>query len=73
MKIPLPRACIAGGRQWNEDKHDAFREGARDRAILRTLAMISIPYALDALNFFAADARNALGPFVNVYLVTARH
>ena len=35
--------------------------------------MISIPYALDALNFFAADARNALGPFVNVYLVTDRH
>jgi MFS family permease len=37
------------------------------------VAMISIPYALDALNFFAADARNALGPFVNVYLVTDRH
>ena len=54
-------------------EQDAFREGARDRAILRTLAMISIPYALDALNFFAADARNALGPFVNVYLVTERH
>ena len=35
--------------------------------------MISIPYALDALNFFAADARNAFGPFVNVYLVTDRH
>jgi MFS family permease len=35
--------------------------------------MITIPYALDALNFFAADARNALGPFVNVYLVTDRH
>ena len=35
--------------------------------------MIAIPYALDALNFFAADARNALGPFVNVYLVTDRH
>ena len=35
--------------------------------------MIPIPYALDALNFFAADARNALGPFVNVYLVTDRH
>src|ERR1700734_2935848 len=35
--------------------------------------MIPISYALDALNFFAADARNALGPFVNVYLVTERH
>jgi hypothetical protein len=30
------------------------------------LAMISIPYSLDALNFLAADARNALGRFVNV-------
>ena len=35
--------------------------------------MISIPYALDALNFFAADVRNAFGPFVNVFLVTERH
>ena len=33
----------------------------------------AISIALDALNFFAADARNALGPFVNVYLVTDRH
>ena len=75
MKIRMPAARwelhppfggTNGGRA-------AFREGARDRAILRTLGMISIPYALDALNFFAADARNALGPFVNVYLVTDRH
>ncbi len=35
--------------------------------------MLSVPTALDALNFFSADARNALGPFVNVYLVTGRH
>ncbi len=37
------------------------------------MPVISIPAALDALNFFSADARNALGPFVNVYLVTERH
>ena len=36
-------------------------------------AMIPIPYALDALNFLAADVRNLFGPFVNVFLVTGRH
>src|ERR1700678_574310 len=35
--------------------------------------MIPIPYALDALNFLAADARNLFGPFVNVFLVTGQH
>ena len=35
--------------------------------------MLSIPHSLDALNFLSADVRNALGPFVNVYLVTDRH
>src|ERR1700688_3639760 len=35
--------------------------------------MIPIPYALDALNFLAADVRNLFGPFVNVFLVTSQH
>ena len=35
--------------------------------------MIAIPYALDALNFLAADVRNLFGPFVNVFLVTGQH
>src|SRR5579872_5939488 len=35
--------------------------------------MIPIPYALDAVNFFAADVRNLFGPFINVFLVTGRH
>lgn len=35
--------------------------------------MSSSPLLLDALNFFSADARGLFGPFVNVYLVTARH
>src|ERR1700677_327792 len=35
--------------------------------------MIPIPYALDALNFLAADARNLFGPFVNVFLVPGQH
>ncbi len=35
--------------------------------------MLPIPYALDAVNFLAADVRNLFGPFVNVFLVTSRH
>ena len=35
--------------------------------------MVPIPYALDALNFLAADVRNLFGPFVNVFLVTDQH
>jgi hypothetical protein len=34
--------------------------------------MIPIPYALDAVNFLAADVRNLFGPFVNVFLITGR-
>ena len=49
-----------------------FVTGARARAALRPVAMIPIPYALDALNFLAADVRNLFGPFVNVFLVTDR-
>jgi len=32
--------------------------------------MIPIPYALDAVNFIAADVRNLFGPFDNMLLVT---
>jgi MFS family permease len=35
--------------------------------------MIPIPYALDAINFLAADVRNLFGPFVNVFLITTQH
>ncbi len=31
------------------------------------------PASLDALNFLLADVRGALGPYLNVYLVTQRH
>ncbi|MDQ2803302.1 MAG: MFS transporter, partial [Pseudomonadota bacterium] len=31
------------------------------------------PASLDALNFLLADVRGALGPFLNVFLVTERH
>jgi MFS family permease len=31
------------------------------------------PASLDALNFFLADVRGALGPFLNVFLVTEQH
>ena len=35
--------------------------------------MLSIPYALDALNFLSADVRSLFGPFINVFLVTGQH
>ncbi len=31
------------------------------------------PWSLDALNFLLADVRGALGPYLNVFLVTQRH
>jgi MFS family permease len=31
------------------------------------------PFSLDAINFLLADVRGALGPYLNVYLVTQRH
>ena len=31
------------------------------------------PVSLDALNFLLADVRGALGPYVNVFLVTQQH
>jgi predicted MFS family arabinose efflux permease len=35
--------------------------------------MLSVPFALDALNFLSADVRNLFGPFINVFLVTGQH
>lgn len=32
-----------------------------------------IPYSLDAINFLLADVRGALGPYLNVFLVTQQH
>jgi MFS family permease len=31
------------------------------------------PLSLDAINFFLADVRGALGPYLNVFLITQRH
>jgi hypothetical protein len=31
------------------------------------------PFSLDAINFLLADARGALGPYLNVFLVTQQH
>jgi hypothetical protein len=30
-------------------------------------------YSLDALNFFLADVRQGLGPYLAIYLLTERH
>ena len=32
-----------------------------------------IPFSLDAINILLADVRGALGPFLNVFLVTQQH
>ena len=31
------------------------------------------PLSLDAVNFLAADVRGAVGPYLNVFLVSQRH
>ena len=31
------------------------------------------PLSLDAVNFLAADVRGAVGPFLNVFLVSQQH
>ncbi|WP_245428188.1 MFS transporter [Roseiarcus fermentans] len=33
---------------------------------------MTVPLALDAVNFLSADVRNLFGPFINVFLVTSR-
>ena len=32
-----------------------------------------IPFSLDAVNFLSADVRGAVGPYLNVFLVTQQH
>ena len=32
-----------------------------------------IPFSLDAINFLLADVRGALGPYLNIFLVTQQH
>jgi hypothetical protein len=31
------------------------------------------PFSLDAVNFLSADVRGAVGPYLNVFLVTRQH
>jgi hypothetical protein len=31
------------------------------------------PFSLDAVNFLSADVRGAVGPYLNVFLVTQQH
>ena len=31
------------------------------------------PFSLDAINFLLADVRGAVGPYLNVFLVTQQH
>ena len=47
--------------------------GADDGVIERARHARFHPRSVDALNFLLADVRGALGPYLNVFLVTQRH
>src|SRR3981081_2569570 len=42
-------------------------------AVTSTRSKRFSPFSLDAVNFLLADVRGALGPFLNVFLVTQQH
>ncbi len=42
-------------------------------AVTSTKAARFNPFSLDAINFLLADVRGALGPYLNVFLVTQQH
>jgi MFS family permease len=42
-------------------------------ALTKTMDGRFSPYSLDAINFLLADVRGALGPYLNVFLVTQQH
>jgi MFS family permease len=42
-------------------------------AVTSTRSKRFTPFSLDAVNFLLADVRGALGPFLNVFLVTQQH
>jgi hypothetical protein len=42
-------------------------------AVTPTKGKRFIPLSLDAVNFLLADVRGALGPYLNVFLVTQQH
>ncbi len=44
-----------------------------DKAEIRSVPKAFRPASLDALNFLLADVRGALGPYLNVFLVTQQH
>ena len=57
-------------------KQSLVRDVLERRALLsksEIAAGVTIPHALDALNFLSADVRNLFGPFINVFLVTSEH
>jgi len=42
-------------------------------AVMSTNSKPFIPFSLDAVNFLSADVRGAVGPYLNVFLVTRQH
>src|ERR1700694_2052839 len=45
----------------------------REKSSCQPGAVHTSPFSLDAVNFLLADVRGALGPFLNVFLVTQQH
>ncbi len=64
---------VCPGRHGTKSGRAAFLARAERGAVVRATTMLSIPIALDALNFLSADVRNLFGPFINVFLVTSQH
>jgi MFS family permease len=71
MRRTLQDHCLRNKFDSKALHHAAFRRARRFPC--SSLAMIPIPYVLDAVNFLSADVRNLFGPFVNVFLVTSQH
>jgi hypothetical protein len=65
--------ALRAGRARNHTQAPNVPGNGEPNGRLRAPAMLSVPFALDALNFLSADVRNLFGPFINVFLVTGQH
>ncbi len=55
------------------DRHHPHYRDAVAVAMTSTKGKRFSPFSLDAINFLLADVRGAVGPYLNVFLVTQRH
>jgi MFS family permease len=57
----------------DNDSHYQSRDRGPVVVLTSTKSKHLHPFSLDAVNFLLADVRGALGPYLNVFLVTQRH